>query len=301
MKTFCAVQAVLALLGASHAAVPAAERPTEESFIPNYNAASLYYLWGSEAGLEDVPGADMSVRETGFLTQYPVWRNESHRFTAGVRYRWNQLDFSAPTPFGDGVLDLHRLQIPLNYWHGFNEQWKFWAGFEPGLYSDFAEVSDDAFSATALAVAAWQFHPEWSLSFGAYYSRDLGEDRVLPVLGVIWRPNVHWNISATFPRFRVAYAPNENWVFEALIRPGGSTWNIRTANGQNRDLEYTTWQATIGVERLLTRRFGGKWIGFVESGLGFARELKLTTSGDDLFTSDLEENLILSGGIRLRF
>jgi|DewCreStandDraft_4_1066084.scaffolds.fasta_scaffold00184_42 hypothetical protein len=295
------MKSLVALLAAASCLAAAPERPTEESFVPNYNAANLYYLWGSEADLEAVPGAGMSLHEAGMLAQVPVWRNEANRLTVGVRYRWNQLDFSEATPFGAGALDLHRLQLPVNYWHAFGDHWKLWAGVEPGVFTDFEKVSGDDLAVTALVVAAWEFHPEWSLSFGAYYSRDLGEDRALPVLGVIWRPSVHWNISATFPRCRVAYAPNETWLFEAIARPGGSAWSIRTDDGQDRNLEYKSWRASLGVERLLGRSFGGKWFGFIEGGVGFGQDLKLTDDGDELFGSDLGEILTLSGGVRLRY
>lgn len=279
----------------------AAERATEESFIPNYNAASLQYLWGSSADLRDVPGTAMAQQEAGILAQYPLWQAEAHRLTLGVRYRWNQLDFDAPTPFAAGDLDLHRVQIPVNYWHAFSDAWKFWGGVEPGLFTDFKAVSGDDLAVTALAVVAWEFQPEWSLSFGAYYSRDLGEDRALPVLGVIWRPSPHWNLSATFPRFRVAWAPNENWVLEGLVRPGGSAWNIRTADNRDLDIEYKSWRATLGVERLLSRELLGRLYGFVEAGLGFGQDLKLTDDDDELAASELDETFTASAGLRLRF
>ncbi len=296
------MKSLLALLAAaSCVAADTTDRRTEESFIPNYNAANVYYLWGSEADLEAVPGAGMSLQEAGVLAQVPVWQNDANRLTLGVRYRWNGLDFSADTPFGSDTLDLHRLQIPINYWHAFSDRWKLWGGVEPGVFTDFDGVSGDDFAVTALAVAAWEFRPEWSLSFGAYYSRDLGEDQVLPVLGLIWRPNIHWNLSATFPRIRFAYAPNEAWIIEAGVRPGGSAWNIRTADDQDRDFEYESWRATLGLERLLGRSFGGKWFGFIEGGVGFSQELRLTDDGDELAASDLGETFTISGGVRLRY
>lgn len=299
MKLASVLIAASGLLGTLPRA--AAERPTEESFIPNYNAASLHYLWGSATDLRDVTGASMSLQEAGVLAQYPLWQAEANRLTLGVRYRWNQLDFDAPTPFAAGDLDLHRVQIPVNYWHAFSDTWKLWGGVEPGLFTDFKAVSGDDFAVTALAVAAWEFHPEWSLSFGAYYSRDLGEDRALPVLGVIWRPSPHWNLSATFPRFRIAWAPDENWVVEGLVRPGGSAWNLRTADGRDLDIEYKSWRATLGVERLLSRDLLGRLYGFVEAGLGFGQDLKLTDDGDELAASDLDETFTASAGLRLRF
>jgi hypothetical protein len=131
----------------------------------------------------------MTLHELSAQAQYPVWMTERSRLTAGVRYRYNRLDFDGANPFADGDLDLHRLQIPVNFWHSFHEQWKLWAGAEPGLFTDFGHVNGDDFALTALAVGAYEFTPAWTVSFGGYYSRDLGEDQLLPVLGVIWRPN----------------------------------------------------------------------------------------------------------------
>ena len=276
-------------------------RRTEESFIPSYSAASAQYLWGARTDLKDFAGASMAQQEAGALAQYPLYRTDRARFTAGVRYRWTQLDFDGSSPIAQGTLDLHRLQIPFNYWRSLGEQWKLWAGVEPGLFTDFNALSDEDFTVSALAVVAYEWRPEWSVSFGAYYSRDLGEDRVLPVLGLIWRPNPHWNLAATFPRFRVAYAPNEQWVFDVTVRPGGSGWNIRTDGGEDLNLEYKSWRAGAGVERLLTTSFPGKLSAFVEVGVGFAQDLKLKDGSHERFASNLDETLILSGGLRLRF
>lgn len=290
------------LLGAGLTfAAAAAERTTEESFIPSYSAASIQYLWGSSADVKNSPGTSMSQHEAGVQMQYPLFRTENSRFTTGVRFRWNQFDFDGSSPFGTGTLDLYRLQVPVNYWHSFGDQWKLWASVDPGLFSDFKEISGDDFAVSALAVASYEWRPEWSLSFGAYYSRDLGEDKVLPVFGVIWRPNPHWNVSATFPRFRVAYAPDEKWNFDLSLRPGGSGWNIRTASGQDRTLEYESWRVALGAERLITTDLFGKLYGFAEIGTGFAQKLKLKDGNNEIASSDLSEILTLSLGLRLRF
>lgn len=293
--------ALCSILGLATAIAAASERKTEESFIPSYNAASVSYLWGSRADLKSSPGASLMQREVGLQAQYPLFRSEDSRLTAGVRLRWNEFDFDGATPLGGGTLNLYRVQIPVNYWHKFGDQWKLWAGVDPGLFTDFKRVSGDDFAVSALAVVAYEWRPEWSFSLGAYYSRDLGEDKVLPVLGVIWRPNPHWNISATFPRFRVAYAPDEKWNFDFSIRPGGSSWNIRTANGRNLNLEYKSWRASVGVERLLSTDLMGKIYGFGEVGFGFGQSLKLKDGGTDVYSSDLKEMVTLSTGLRLRF
>lgn len=284
------------------AAQEPAERRTEESFIPSYTAASVGYLWGSESDLKGLPDATMTLHEASVYAQYPVWMAEQSLLAAGVRYRYSHLRFSGDNPFAAGGLDLHRLQVPVNFWHSFDDQWKLWAGVEPGVFTDFIHVDGDDFALTALLVAAYEFHPQWTVSFGGYYSRDLGEDRLLPVLGVIWRPNPHWNLAATFPRFRVAYAPNDRWLFEGMIRPGGAGWNYSHADTRrDLDLEYRSWRASLGMERLLTAQFPGTLHGYIEVGLGFSQNLKLKSKDATLASVDLDETLILACGLRWRF
>jgi hypothetical protein len=290
------------LLAGTVAAQEPTQRRTEESFIPSYTAASVGYLWGSKSDLEGLGSAAMMLHEAAAQVHYPVWMGDRSRVTVGLRYRYSHLDFSGTNPFAAGGLDLHRLQVPLHVWHSFHDQWKLWTSFEPGLFTDFQHLTKDDFALTALAVAAYEIEPRWTISFGAYFSRDLGEDRLLPVLGVIWRPSPQWNLAATFPRFRVAYAPNARWLFEGMIRPGGSGWNYRhDAAGRDLNLEYGSWRASVGMERLLTERLPGKLHGYLEVGLGFAQNLTLKRSDDELASVDLAETLILAGGLRWRF
>ena len=206
-----------ALLGLP-VAVIAAEEPTEERFIPNYAAGDAYYLWSTRTDLESVAGATVQVQEAGFKAPVPIFSNERSRLTAGVQLRWNGLDFERSSTFGDS-LDLYRLQLPIDFWHSFNDRWKAWGRVEPGLFTDFDNVDGDAFAVTVLALGSYQFTPQFSAAFGVYYSRDLGEDRVLPALGVIWKPDPHWNVGLTFPRASVSYAPTATWLFSAFAGP----------------------------------------------------------------------------------
>jgi hypothetical protein len=126
----------------------------------------------------------------------PVFSNERSRLTAGVQWRWNGLDFEHSPTFSDS-LDLYRLQLPIDFWHSFDDRWKAWGRVEPGLFTDFENIDGDAFAVTVLALGSYQLTEQFSAAFGVYYSRDLGEDRVLPTLGVIWKPDPHWNVGLT--------------------------------------------------------------------------------------------------------
>jgi hypothetical protein len=184
-----------------------ADERTEESFIPNYAVASSYFSWSGDADFSDVPG-QFSQREAGIEANVPVIMREGFRLTAGVQYRWNQFGFSgAPGPLGSSTFDLDRVDLPMNLWKDFNDRWKMWVRLQPGWYSDFGTVNSDDFILTSLALLSHQWTDTTRVAFGGYYSRDLGEERLLPAVGFIFEPDAHWSLALTFPRVELAYAP----------------------------------------------------------------------------------------------
>jgi len=84
-----------------------------------------------------------------------------------------------------------------------------------GMQSDMESISDDDFILMSLALASYQWNDWLTLAFGGFYSRDLGEERLLPAIGVILRSDPHWSLALTFPRLEFAYAPNEDWLVTA--------------------------------------------------------------------------------------
>jgi len=288
-------------LSVSSSAADAESGRTEERFIPNYAAGEASFLWSAPAALESTPGTDMAIREVRLSVPVPLLSNESSRLVTGVDVRWTALDFDGPSPFGKD-LNLYRVQVPLDFWHSFNDRWKAWGRVAPGLFTDFRNLDDDAFAVTVLALASYQIVPEFSAAFGAYYSRDLGEDRVLPALGLIWKPDLHWNIGLTFPRASVAYAPTDEWLFSLQVAPGGSGWSITDeVSGGNRRLDYKSWRAGLGVEHAVARVGPARLWAFLSGGVELGRELSVHEGDAVRFETGLENGPFFSGGIRLRF
>jgi hypothetical protein len=279
----------------------AAEDSTEERFIPNYAAGDFYYLWSTRADLDTPSGSSLQVQEAGLKVPVPLYSNEHTRLTAGVNLRWNGLDFDGAPSFSDS-LNLYRVQVPFDFWHSFNDRWKAWGRIEPGLFTDFKRLDEDAFAVTVLALASYQFRPELSGAFGVYYSRDLGEDQVLPALGVIWKPDPHWNIGLTFPRASVACAPNSRWLLSASVAPGGSGWSVTDeTTGENVRLNYKSWRAALGAEFQFAETGPAKFWVFVAGGWQFGQEVQLEDHHTTLFETDMEDSQFVTAGVRLRF
>ncbi len=292
---------LLALTCASGILVSAAEDPTEERFIPNYAAGEAHYLWSTRVDLQDIPGSSLQVQEAGVRVPVPLYHDDDSRLTAGVNFRWNELDFAGAGAPSERQ-NLYRVQLPFDFWHSFADRWKAWGRIEPGIFSDFKNLDGDAFTVTVLALASYQFTPKFSAAFGVYYSRDLGEDRVLPAIGLIWKPDPHWNIGITFPRASVAYAPNQEWLVTAYTAPGGAGWSVQDATTQEqRRLNYRSWRAGLGVEHQFAETGPAKFWVFAAGGIQFGQELEWKDGDVTVLESDLANGFFLSGGLRLRF
>ena len=278
--------------------IATADDRVEESFIPNYAVGNTYFTWTSDADFENVPGS-VSQSEFGIEANAPIIMRDSFRLTAGVKYRQNNFDFAgAPVPFGTTSLDLYRIDVPFNFWKDINQKWKMWIRLQPGWYSDFDNVNSDDFILTTLALLSYQWTDTTKVAFGAFYSRDLGEAKVLPAVGVIFEPDPHWSFALTFPRLEAVYAPNEDWLFTGRGLLNGAGWNISnpTGAGPDVDLEYKSLQAGIGVDR----RISGPWWAYVDGGVQFGQEIKLEGGGIP-FEQDLESSAFITGGIKVRF
>lgn len=274
------------------------EERTEESFIPNYAVGNTYFSWTDDADFSYVPGS-FSQNEIGMTANIPVMMRNGFRLTAGVQYRRNELDFTgAPLPFGTTSLDLHRLDIPFNLWKDINQRWKLWVRLQPGWHSDFENVDSDDFILTSLALLSYQWNEKTKIAFGAYYSRDLGEERILPALGFIFEPDPHWSIALTFPRAEAVYAPNENWLFTGRALLNGAGWNIANPSGvgPDIDLNYRAIRVGFGIDR----RLNGPWWAYLDAGMQVGQELEIE-GGVIPFQHDLESSAFVTGGVKLRF
>ncbi|MEM7014163.1 MAG: DUF6268 family outer membrane beta-barrel protein, partial [Verrucomicrobiota bacterium] len=245
-----------------------AQDSTEESFIPNYSIGGAYYIWSDDADFSDAPGS-VKQSEAGASVNVPIFETEKLRVTGGVSYRWNELEFSgAPGPLGSQTFDLHRVDVPFNAWADLSERWKLWVRLQPGWYSDFEDVSSDDFILTSLALLSYQWTDSIRIAFGAFYSKDLGEERLLPAAGVIIEPNPHWYLAVTFPRVELAYAPNQDLLIAGRAVLSGAGWNISnpTGFGEDVDLNYKMVRASVGVDHRLT----GPWWAYIDAGVQVA-------------------------------
>ena len=145
---------------------------------------------------------------------------------------------------------------------------------------------------------SYQLNETTKVAFGAFYSRDLGEERVLPALGVIFEPNAHWSLALTFPRIELAYAPADDWLFTGRAVLSGAGWNITDPAGGVAavDLNYKSVRVGVGAEH----NFAGPWWAYLDAGVQLAQEIEIEGANYN-FQQDLDTAAFATGGVKVRF
>ena len=114
--------------------------------------------------------------------------------------------------------------------------------------------------------------PELDLVFGVDYL-DRADIKLLPVAGVIWKPNPEMRFELVFPRPRAVFQLTDTYRLYFSGELGGGTWAIETPALGNSVATYRDLRACIGLESVDT---DGRQSA-IEVGYLFDRRLEYTS------------------------
>lgn len=189
-------------------------------------------------------------------------------FTSGHAFRW--LDGPSQSDMPPRLFEFH---WGLHYFGELNEGAWIDLGFSAGIYTDFEDSVREGWRVPAHAVFSWEIVPEVQPVIGVkYYDRDnLG---LLPVAGLILRPDDEMRIELVFPEPKIAWQISESeekdhWLsFSGRI--GGGEWAIeRRPSGLADVVSYNDYQLVLGIETIDQLNE----INSLEIGYSFEREL----------------------------
>jgi len=150
--------------------------------------------------------------------------------------------------------------------------WGIAGGLTPGFYGDFNRLDGKAFQLTGWLLGDWMLSERWSAVAGIAYVRQL-QSNLLPVGGLIWRPNPELRFDLVIPRPRAAWLiaadeTGETWGFVSGAFAGGA-WAVESG-GENFLVQYSDLRLAIGCECT-----GPGTIWTVEAGLAFSRDISV--------------------------
>ncbi len=182
---------------------------------------------------------------------------------------WRRFDFSRPTfPIPES---LTAIALKLGYSRPLNPQWSLRAEIDPGLYSDFEDISGDDFNAPIGLRVVYGASRELQWLFGL--NVDLrSSNPVIGGFGVRWQFASKWTLLFLIPQPRIEYAvsPTVRIFGGATLR--GGTFRVADDYGGSRgrpelddqDIDFREISAGIGIrwqlQPGLTLTAGGGWM-----------------------------------------
>lgn len=208
------------------------------------------------------------------------------------RFRFNFID--GPT-FTDVPSRLYDTALDFSLFLPINERWSFFGGVAPGIYSDFDNMSSDAFRITGRALFNYKRSENLRFAFGFVYL-DREDVSALPAVGVVWTPasmpDLKFDIM--FPKPKIAYTYYEDQTRKRSLylagEFGGGTWAIERASGADDEFTYSDLRLLVGLEQVMTDQY--TW--FAEAGYVFNRSVEYLMTPE----LDLDDTGIIRAGIR---
>jgi hypothetical protein len=201
------------------------------------------------------------------------------------------IGFDLPPTLNDAAIDFHIFRV-------FGNHWITDFAVQPGLYADnhsFDSSEALRFTGRALGIYAPTIDVKYVL--GVTYL-DGGWSKVVPVAGVVWKPNDDTEYQFVFPTPRFSWrlpwtnipGKDERWMYVSL-EYANQAWAFEQSNGNPDVLDYRDYRVILGIERKIVGGLSHK----LEIGYVFNRDMKIASiSGDDI---SMDNTLIARAGI----
>jgi hypothetical protein len=180
----------------------------------------------------------------------PLSNDASLRLGAG----WRRFDFAGGR--ADVPESLTALALKIGYTRTFSPRWSLLAEIEPGLYSDFEDISGDDFNAPFGLRLMYAQKRELQWAFAVFV--DARSSRpVIGGVGARWQFAPQWTLLAFLPAPRVEYAASSALTLYAGASLQGGTFRVAEDFGRRRGRPILDNQ-DIGF-REITAGAGARW------------------------------------------
>jgi hypothetical protein len=201
------------------------------------------------------------------------------------------IGFDLPPTLHDAAIDFHIFRV-------FGNHWITDFAVQPGLYADdhsFGSSNALRFTGRALAIYAPTIDVKYVL--GVTYI-DGGWSKIVPVAGVIYKPNDDTEYQFVFPTPRISWrlpwtnipGKDERWMYLS-VEYANQAWAFKQSDGDSDVLAYRDYRVILGIERKIVGGLSHK----LEIGYVFNRDMKIASiSGNDI---SMDNSLIARVGV----
>ncbi|ACM20394.1 hypothetical protein Geob_2038 [Geotalea daltonii FRC-32] len=240
----CSVFAMVLTVAHGHAADSSANETAKELLTPPTVAAGAH-PWRSTANLTWLPDSD--IRNSGgklAMEEVEATFGRSYFLTPDLTvsteaaYSLRNLDGPAGALLPE---ELHTFSVKLEADYHWKPDITLTFLVAPGLNGDFREIGTDDIRTQMGVLGRYNLSEKLILLAGLIYQQGYEKLPLLPVAGLIYRPNDQWMLSLAAPRPGITFSPNRT-----------SSYYI---GGEISGTEYQLHDKSIGAEKVLYRDF----------------------------------------------
>lgn len=270
---------------------------TDDSLLQEFfrPALNLRYTYDDEMGFTDFNG-QLSMHEAEITVPLSPVQRPQFYLLSYIYYRYYQMDVD--TLGLSGEFDLHTLRVPIQAaWLSADSPWFVYAYVQPGVSSDSDSINRDSFDLSASVDIGYRFSSRLVLAFGAYYTRDYGDDMLLPSIGLLWAPNDTFSLNITPAGIISTFKCSDDWRIKLKAIPYGGRWIVDNNNARER-IELMGGKVGVDIERRICKQ---AWLS-VGAGANVFSNLRLEDSnGREVLDRDLEPALYVTGALHWTF
>jgi hypothetical protein len=277
---------------------PGTNEPSlRESLIPPGSRNGFFQGVGFEADYLPSFGSDnlgWTDLRTQVVTALPFFTRENPIIITPsyeVHFLDRPVGFDLPPTLHDLAMDFHVFRVYDNHWI---------ADFAvtPGLYADEHSLgSSEAWRVNGRAIGVYAPTIDLKYALGVTYV-DGGWSKIVPVAGVIYKPNDDAEYELVFPTPKISWrlpwtaipGRDERWLYVA-VDYGNSAWAFQQSSGATDVLFSRDYRVILGLERKIV---GGCSHRF-EIGYVFNRDIKTASLSGNEFHMD--DTLMVRAGI----
>lgn len=268
--------------------------------LPKLDVSLLRYNYSGDMDLEDEDGS-LSVSRVQLFTllSKPIAPIEGLTISPYFDYKLTALDFDdvgSNFPIRDE--GLHSINVGTYLLSMRDDTPWVWGGFaQAKMNTDFQHVDGDDFTFDFAAGVGYRFSRSFVIGVGGSVTNLNGNARFYPGINFDWIISDQLRVGAYGATFLATYTINQDWLLNLQGESGGGIWNITDEGGRSHSIDLSSYNLSLVASRRLVQEL---WL---NAGVGFTfgNEIRLTrTSGDKLYTEDLESGLFATLGVSLK-
>lgn len=184
---------------------------------------------------------EISIQRYDFHTLIPQrLKKKDNYLMHSFNYAKSNIHYGTTIAKNAKITNFHTLSYNMAIYKPIKNDWYLYAGVGPYISSNFdSKLASHEFQFSGMVMFSKMIGKQRELEFtwGIFYHPSMGPETPLPLVGLSWIPNEHWNIKLGFPELSINYNFSRNTTLGANLFITGDEYTLSKSERVYRTLE----------------------------------------------------------------